>query len=243
MRPRVISHMITSLDGRLLPQRWNLAAQGWAESDIEQVYESAAAQLAGDAWLVGRRTLAGYFAERTLPEFGPPVGEAALPFIGDRQGRGIAVVMDPAGRYCYDAATLDEDHLVVVLSTRVDEAYRQSLRQAGVSYTFAGADGHDVRAALESLGKDFGLSRVLLEGGGIVNGAFLAADCIDEVSTLIVPVIDGIAGIPSTFDHRDEGAKFPHALAQLKLTAQQTLEKGVIWLRHDVIRSPGVTAN
>ncbi len=37
-------------------------------------------------------------------------------------------------------------------------------------------------------------------GGGRINGSFLAADLIDELSVLVAPIADGAMGTPSLFD-------------------------------------------
>src|SRR5271166_1629596 len=50
------------------------------------------------------------------------------------------------------------------------------------------------------LGEHFGIRTLLLEGGGHINGAFLQADLVDEVSLLVVPGIDGRHDIPAVFD-------------------------------------------
>jgi riboflavin biosynthesis pyrimidine reductase len=72
-----------------------------------------------------------------------------------------------------------------------------NLRKDGVSYLFAGAKGTDINRALEILGESFGITTLLLEGGGITTGLFLKEQLIDEISLLIYPAIDGLSGIPS----------------------------------------------
>ncbi len=49
LRPHVIVHMSTSIDGRTLPSRWRPEREG-ATAHYERVHEA----LGGDAWLVGR---------------------------------------------------------------------------------------------------------------------------------------------------------------------------------------------
>ena len=44
-----------------------------------------------------------------------------------------------------------------------------------------------------------GIRTLLLEGGGQINGAFLQADLVDEVSLLLVRGIDGRSDIPTVF--------------------------------------------
>ena len=137
----------------------------------------------------------------------------------------------PSDPYEIDGAVIDGDHLVVAVSEQVCEAHVARLAAQGVSVIFAGPQGEDIPRVLARLGEVFGLRRVLLEGGGRLNAAFLAADAIDETSTLIYPVLDGQRGVPAIYD--DPGAARPR---RLELIGAETLEGGVPWLRHRVLR-------
>ena len=81
-----------------------------------------------------------------------------------------------------------------MLGEQVSDAYLAELREDGVSYLFAGANGDDLSGAMEQLASRFGAKKLLLEGGGRINGAFLKHGLIDEFSTLIFPAVDGVAG-------------------------------------------------
>lgn len=59
----------------------------------------------------------------------------------------------------------------------------------GISYIFAGKKDLDLSLALKKLFKIFGIKRILLEGGSIINGAFLKSDLVDELSLVVVPLI------------------------------------------------------
>ena len=63
---------------------------------------------------------------------------------------------------------------------------------------FGGKATIDLKSVLTKLRKHFGIEKLLLEGGGKINGSFLAADLIDELSVLIAPVADGTIGAPTT---------------------------------------------
>ena len=80
---------------------------------------------------------------------------------------------------------------------------------------------------------------LLLEGGGGINGAFLKHGLIDEFSTLIFPAVDGVAGSQSIVDYRGPEGDRPGAGQSLRLTHCETLEGGMVWLRHAVERAPG----
>jgi riboflavin biosynthesis pyrimidine reductase len=111
------------------------------------------------------------------------------------------------------------------------------LRQDGVSYLFAGAKGDDLSHAMEQIATLFGVKTLLLEGGGKINGAFLKHNLIDEFSTLIRPAVDGVAGSQCIVDYDGPEGDRPGAGQSLRLTHCETLEGGMIWLRHAVERA------
>ncbi|GAA0626602.1 RibD family protein [Halomonas beimenensis] len=238
MRPSITCHMITSLDGRLHPQRWGGPADGRIDQLVARHYEAAASRLKADGWIVGRRTMAEFVAEHSehaeaerleAPRSRPP-------HLAARAGRDLCVAIDPGGRLRFEADHVEGDHVVVILSERVAEQRLTRLREAGVTYLFAGPDGDDLAPALATLGEAFGVEHLLLEGGGVTNGAFLAAGLIDALSILICPALDGLAGEPSIFDHPGPPGSRPAAGQHLRLRACETLPGGVVWLRHDIER-------
>lgn len=83
------------------------------------------------------------------------------------------------------------------------------------------------------LTRRLGVERLLLEGGGGLNGSFLRAGLIGEVSLVLEPAIDGSAGGPSVFDGGDPDDG-PPPLTSLALTNCTRLEGGVLWLRYKV---------
>lgn len=220
-RPQIICHMVTSLDGRLLAERWT--------DDLDALvatYDAVADRLDADGWIVGRETMAHYLAEGA-----PNIGPAPLERpdrIADRGGRGLAVCFDRQGRLRPESAVVEGEHLVLVLSQRVSDGHVEALAGRGVSVVFSGPKGEDIAGALARIGAGFGVKRLLLEGGGALNGAFLAAGLIDETSTLIHPVVDGQQGVPAIYDH-------PQATPRaLELIASEVLEGGTVWLRHRI---------
>jgi len=89
-----------------------------------------------------------------------------------------------------------------------------------VSYIFAGEQDFDLGLTLEIVNRELGTKRLLVEGGGTANGAFLRAGLIDEISLVICPAADGAKGVPSLFDSSDEDA---HTVA---LVRSMTLKTG-----------------
>jgi riboflavin biosynthesis pyrimidine reductase len=73
---------------------------------------------------------------------------------------------------------------------------------------------------------------LLLEGGGITNGAFLREGLIDELSLAIFPAVDGAKGAMSVFDSHDEEVGATAPIRSMTLDSNQVLEGGVVWLRY-----------
>ena len=112
------------------------------------------------------------------------------------------------------------------------------MREDGVSYVFAGPDGHDLFRGLDAIGQAFDVGTLLLEGGGIINGAFLKAGLIDEISLLVSPAIDGLASVPSVFEYLGQPGETPAAGRALRHFHTETLEGGTVWLRYRVEEAP-----
>ncbi|MGF6975547.1 riboflavin biosynthesis pyrimidine reductase [Paraburkholderia sp. JPY465] len=239
MRPKIICHMIGSVDGRLLSDRWTPLPEGAEPNTILKVYDEAAQRMSAQGWIVGRKTMAD-MVSGTARSYGVAnTSRSHSTYIGNRRERAIAVTVDPAGKLHYGTDHVGSDHLVTILSEQVSDEYLAELRDDGVSYLFAGADGQDLYTAMTTLGSQFDVQTVLLEGGGTINGAFLKADLIDEISLLVYPGIDGLAGVPSIFEYHGTSAdELPAAGRTLLLLSVETLAAGVVWMRYAVDRRP-----
>ena len=71
----------------------------------------------------------------------------------------------------------------------------------------------------------------MLEGGGHLNGSFLRAGLIDELSVLYLPLADGTAGAPSLFDLEPDDRK---KATKMKLLSVKKLQYDVLWMRYKV---------
>lgn len=238
MKPRIICHMVSSIDGRLEPQRWTAPASG-NKDDLLDLYEQVAEKLNADGWMIGRKTMA-YYAKGCPQKITEPYAELRNTFVAHgRQGKKVAVVLDPSGKLHYQQDQVNGNHVISILGQQVPDHYLAELRSIGVSYLFAGQNGHDLDTAMESLGQDFGIRSILLEGGGLINGAFLKAKLIDEISLLVYPGIDGLSGIPSIFEYAGQPDEQPAQNLSLDLRSAQTLNSGMVWLHYSVEKKQG----
>jgi 2,5-diamino-6-(ribosylamino)-4(3H)-pyrimidinone 5'-phosphate reductase len=226
-RPRVICHMMSSLDGRIVPGRWPVSNEG------RRQYELVHASYQPDGWICGRVTMEP-FAKRMRAEADvvrEHTGGAPRPdFTAPGKHASFAFAIDASGRLAWESNDIDGDHVVAILSERVSDAYLAFLRQRGVSYLFAGARDVDLPLALQKIGDRFGVRTLMLEGGGRINGGMLRAGLIDEVSVLVAPVVDGRVGTAALFDV-DAADAAPRRLA---LDSVERRADDVLWLRYRV---------
>lgn len=241
MRPTIVCHMVTSIDGRLHPNRFTEAASGISADTLSGHYEEIAGRFEAEGWIVGRTTMSELAdgSERTI-ENAP--GLPRDPHVADRDGRNVAIAIDPSGRIHYGRDNIGGDHVIAVLGEEVSDAYLAELRADGVSYIFAGPKGEDLVGAMAQLASVFGIRKLLLEGGGTINGAFLRHRLIDEFSTLVQPAVDGIAGAASIIDDRAGDGRQPGTGQSLRLIRCEALEGGTVWMRHAVEDAPSAKA-
>jgi riboflavin biosynthesis pyrimidine reductase len=235
-RPKIICHMATSIDGRLLVDRWTPPASGVAPNLLNRHYEALAERLDADGWLVGRKTMEHYADGRPRP-FNNVSHFPRATHLAARSASAIAVAIDPRGKLHYGRNDVGGDHIVAVLGETVSDCYLAELRADGVSYLFAGPDGSDLALALATLKRDFGVRSLLLEGGGRTNGAFLKAGLIDELSIVVCPAVDGLSGVASIFDYVGAADERPADGQSLRHIATETLDGGYVWLRYRVERA------
>jgi riboflavin biosynthesis pyrimidine reductase len=160
----------------------------------------------------------------------PPHPIERKTFIGDPEATSFAIAVDRSGKLGWNSNNLDGDHIIELLSEEVTDAYLNYLQQKHISYIFAGKSTLDFKLALEQLFNHFPIRTLMLEGGGHLNGTFLNAGLIDELSLLLLPIADGTPKTTTLFEVSEE---LPKAAASLmKLQKVEQLGDGVIWLKY-----------
>jgi 2,5-diamino-6-(ribosylamino)-4(3H)-pyrimidinone 5'-phosphate reductase len=214
--------MAPSIDGRI-------TGLG-AIRNLSAAYERTAASFEADAWIIGRVSMEPYAGKTKVPRRAKRSRIPRKDFIADANAESYAIAIDPSGKLTWKSNAIDEAHFITILSQRVSDDYLAFLQWRGISYLFGGRTKIDLRRVLEKLRKEFGIRKLLLEGGGKINGSFLAANLVDELSVLIAPVADGSIGTPTLFDV--EAGAGPRR--RLRLTSVETLEEDLVWLRYRV---------
>ena len=227
-RPKIICHMVTSIDGKVTGEFLYMPE---SERATEVYYEINRAYRA-DAFACGRVTMEGSFTGGWTPDLSG-YQDASIPredYVADKGAKFFAIAFDRQGRLGWKTPCIVDDdpgyggaHIVEVLLEQVSDAYLAYLRETGISYVFAGKEEMDLALALEKLQSLFGIETLLLEGGSVINGAFACAGVIDELSLVVAPV---------TADMQDKPLFMDGTMAVFELADVKRYDGGVVWMNY-----------
>ena len=230
MRPKVICHIMSSVDGRLLPGRWTLPFDGTPAGELFKEYAEIGRLLETDAWMFGKATTRESFPYKFMPKSERTV-LPGLVFIPSSLSQRLFITIDPDADIFYTSDKLRGDNIIVVLGTNATTDYIEMLREKGIGYIVL-EDVKELCKAIEILAEQFGVRSISLQGGGIIDGAMLAAGLLDELSLVIYPGIDGLTTSPSIFEYLGADDERPADGQALELLSSETRNHGIMWLRY-----------
>lgn len=211
--------MMSSVDGRI-------DCAMTEKIDNTDTYYEALDSLNLDAVLEGRvsRQMHYALAEPFKAKYAAPIGEESYHMAHPADHYDIAV--DTHGSLMWPGSA-SEDNLLVISDEKCPREYHEYLTENGISWIACGKNGIDLPKSMGILGEKFGVKRLGVVGGHI-NGAFLQAGLLDEVSLMIGGGIDGRAGMTAVFD----GIKDPNYPPTL-LTLNDVKRMGnTVWMRY-----------
>ena len=220
-RPYIICHMMTSVDGRI---DCDMTAQ---LQGVDEYYSTLDA-LDTPTTLSGRVTaklelaLEGEFQPKNYEPYGKQ------DFSKKEDAAGYEIIVDTNGVLLWeDNSAYDKPHLIIT-SEKVSKEYLAYLDEKNISWIVCGKNKIDLVKAVEILADKFNVKRMSIVGGGHINGGFLDAGLIDEVSLLIGAGIDGREGMAAVFD----GLPMDRKPIPLKLKNVQSYESNAVWIRY-----------
>ena len=222
---------MSSVDGRLLNNRWTEPFDGTPASDLLQVYAAVGRELGTDAWMFGKNTLRAAFSYKWGIDGHAVSSDSPAVFVGKRRSERMFIVADPEADIFFTSSGLRGDNMLVIVGRNATEEYLAHLREKQISYVIV-SDAADLQAGLEAVGQEFGIRCISVQGGGILNGALLAEGLVDELSLVVYPGIDGLSGVPSIFEYVGGATDYPAAGQSLQLLSAEQREHGVMWLRY-----------
>lgn len=201
-RPYVICHMLTSVNGKIDGKFMSVpeCADALAE------YGNLRKEFCCSATLYGTTTMLGGFSNG-LAEKIPHCEYEMLreDFQAPNDIKNYIVSVDPKGILGFESGYIEKKnrlkaHVIEVLLDTVSDDYLAYLRNAGISYIFAGKDSLDCGLMLEKLYKLFGIKRLLAAGGGLMNWSLVQENLVDELSIVIAPAADGDPSTVTIFE-------------------------------------------
>ena len=231
-KPFVVCHMFTSVNGKIDGEFMGCPAGVPARTK----YGELRGHYNCEAMLYGTVTMAGGFSDGLVGEL--PASTAHYPketWAAPSEVKRYVVAVDPEGTLGWDSPYMEKwgrpkAHVIEALTEQVSQDYLAYLRQRGVSYVVAGKEQLDCARLLHELKTGFGIQRLMIAGGGYVNGSFLQAGLVDEVSIVLAPVADGNTCSVSTFENH--GFLTNQAAVGLSLLDVQRIEGDGLWLRY-----------
>lgn len=229
--PYTICHMTPSIDGRITSgkgrrtEEWEPLLKGYNE------YYRIEKKFRADAWLCGRITAEIYASVRNteLPRIKETITKSDNVALLNHKGN-YAVIVDTKGRLRWKSNQLLGDHLVIVITETTPKNYLAYLRDKKISYIIGGKRDIDFSRVFQVLKTKFGIKKMLIEGGGKLNGSILKAGLIDEISLLIAPLVVGSTNAPSIFDR--EPLSIKELPKRFQLIDIKRLKDSMIWVRY-----------
>lgn len=225
-RPYIICHMTTSLDGKVTGKFLNTPE---CEKAVDLYYQLNRDYKA-DAYACGRVSMEGSFTGGWYPDLSEYVpAYSPMDYLVDDMNGFYAVAFDPHGVLGWKSNTIVDDdpgyggaQIIEVLTHQVDRRYLHYLQTMDIPYIFAGDTEIDIEEALFKLKTYFGISKLLLEGGSILNGAFQRAGAIDELSLVVAPIVAEAEDMPLFTDSTLEN----YTLEDVRY------QNGALWLNY-----------
>ena len=217
----VVCHMMASVDGRIdCDMTEQIGSDG---------YYKALAALNVDTTVEGKVTALKHYAEKQpfVAVNKTPIGKEDVFKACD--GTGWEVVADTHGTLLWPDS--DTPSRVCLVSEDAPKEYLDYLRGRDTSYIATGKGGIDLARAVEILADVFGSKRIGVVGGGHINGGFLRAGLLDEVSVVIGAAIDGREGFASVFDGIEASHTTPF---KLHLMSVEQMSDDSVWLRYNL---------
>ena len=238
--PYVIIHTHISVDGKIhavdLPA-FESASRQYQELALQpetQIYDI-------DGYLNGRTTTDDNQTHYRTPEVDASAEVPDGDFLAEHDTEMYYVSIDPSGKLDWQYNVVDyggiDSHVIEVITEKVGAPYRDFLRRRGISYLVAGEETLDAALALEKLHTLFGMERVMVGGGGVLNWSLLSAGLVDEISLVVSPFADGDTGSPGLFT-----AVPPLSVPQARsfsLIEARALEESVLLVRYRVEPAAG----
>ncbi|MBU7568371.1 dihydrofolate reductase family protein [Weissella sagaensis] len=195
-RSKVVIHMYVSIDGKI---------DGPHSSSASSAYYSDELFKMSNADANGRETIQMYAAPATLDL--SDFEDAQIPYedwLPEIESDTWSVSFDRQGKCGWTQNFFDYNghqmHAIEVVTKQASQAYLAFLQSMNIPYIIGGETEFDFETVLEKLYAHFNIETLAVCGGAMINGAFLKAHVVDQISLVIAPHVNGDENKKASFE-------------------------------------------
>lgn len=214
-RAKVIVHMYVSIDGKIDGPRASEASSAYYSDELFRL---------SNADGNGRRTIAMYAApgKVDLTKYSAD-GIEYKDWIPDIKSATWSIAFDRKGTCGWEKDYFEYNghkmHAVEVLTKQAPKEYLAFLRSMNIPYIISGETEFDLAEVLVKLKQYFQIDNFALCGGAAIDGAFLKAHLVDQISLVLSPHVNGDNRIKSAFDTMGTYVNDTFEISQVKKLA------------------------
>ncbi|WP_264289208.1 dihydrofolate reductase family protein [Latilactobacillus graminis] len=200
--------MYTSIDGKIDGPHSSLVSGNYYSDELFELSNADAN---------GRETIQMYAAQGNLDlsQFAGKDIEYE-DWIPNIQSDTWAISFDRKGKCAWERNYFEYNghkmHAVEIVTQQASKEYLAFLRSMNIPYIVSGKTEYDLLDVLIKLKKYFKIEQLAVCGGAVINGAFLRAHLVDEISLVVAPHVNGNSQKKSIFDtfgeYMDDTFKF-----------------------------------
>jgi len=219
---KTIMHNSVSLDGSFI----NFDVDMGLHYQLASRFEADAHLIGSDTIRAGIELYDGNVPSENESDFVKPKRAKGLPYwvIVDSKGKTKGLLHTCRRfEFCKD--------VIVLISRKTNAGLIDYLKQRSYDYLVCGDAYVDFIKAYKDLTEKYGIRTIMVDSGPTLNGVLFDKGLIDEISLLVFPVVVGKKS-DKLLAHLNTG----NQNVSLKLLEHDNLDKGLIWLKYQVLR-------
>jgi riboflavin biosynthesis pyrimidine reductase len=197
-RPEITCLMISTVDGK---GTGDFLFHKSTECSLYKYFEQET-KLGIQGYILGTNTLLTDYAPKNykpdLSKFSNTNISKTEDFIAKEKGDFYVIAFDIEGEIPWKenkGKFLDEfgrkqvSHIFEVVTEKASKEYLAYLRSIDITYIIGGKEEIDINYVLKRLKNEFGMNKILLEGGPTINSSFFNKNLVDKIILYQVPLL------------------------------------------------------
>ena len=197
-RPEITCLMISTVDGK---GTGDFLFHKSTECSLYKYFEQET-KLGIQGYILGTNTLLTDYAPKNykpdLSKFSNTNISKAEDYIAKEKGDFYVIAFDIEGEIPWKenkGKFLDEfgrkqvSHIFEVVTEKASKEYLAYLRSIDITYIIGGKEEIDINYVLKRLKNEFGMNKILLEGGPTINSSFFNKNLVDKIILYQVPLL------------------------------------------------------